>query len=379
MSLSVFLASDFHLGMKFASYPEAVRERLVQERFACLERVVAAAAGCDLLVIAGDLFDSVRVAQRDVQRAARALAAFSGRLVAVLPGNHDYLAPGDAPWRGFREQAGDRVLLLDEPRPYPLEPFDIDACLYPGPCTAKYSDAPAVGWVTPAARAAGAQAPGARAPGARFHVGVAHGSVEGLTPDADGRYYPMKIEDLASRGMDLWLLGHTHVRFPAAPGAQDRVFNAGTPEPDGFDYRGRGEAWSLSLDDERRLSAAPVATGALRFVEEEAEVRSAADLEKAERAVTGPGAAATLLRLHLRGRAPAEVLASVGALRERLKQALLYSEVSDDGLREEFTAAGIDRDWPAGSFPHELLTRLVNERDEQGLAIAHALLEELRS
>ena len=90
----------------------------------------------ELLVVAGDLFDRVSsVARRDVERAARILAGFTGRLVAVLPGNHDFLSPDGELWRTFRDASGGSVLILEEPRPYPLSQYDLEACLYPGPCT----------------------------------------------------------------------------------------------------------------------------------------------------------------------------------------------------------------------------------------------------
>ena len=52
---------------------------------------IANEKACVLFVVGGDLFDRVSVAKRDIQRAASILAEFQGRLVAVLPGNPDYI------------------------------------------------------------------------------------------------------------------------------------------------------------------------------------------------------------------------------------------------------------------------------------------------
>ena len=95
MSVRVFLTSDLHLGMKFAQYPAAHAE-LEEERFLCLERMVAeaGAAHCDLLVIAGDLFHRVSMSRRDTERAAQAIRAFPGKCVAVLPGQPRLLLAG---------------------------------------------------------------------------------------------------------------------------------------------------------------------------------------------------------------------------------------------------------------------------------------------
>ncbi len=368
--MRILLCSDLHLGMKFAGYPD-VQERLVEVRFTCLERIVAAAneARCDLLVIAGDLFERVTVARRDVQRAAAALRGFQGRLAAVLPGNHDYVAPDDELWPRFRDACGDSVLVLDQPRPYPLGHFDLDACLYPGPCTTKHSDANAIGWV----RAASTE------PVVRHRIGVAHGAVEGQSPDQDGLYFPMSLRELAEAGMHLWLLGHTHLRFPAIPGARDTLFCAGTPEPDGFDCRHEGQSWLLDLDEQNAVSARVLRTGQLRFREEVVDVRQASDLDKAARLAEGPESTGTILRLHLKGKVPREILASVGDLRARMAQGLLHLDLRSDALQEEITRDAIDRSYPSGSFPHTLLVRLAERGDQDALEAASELLAEMRA
>jgi DNA repair exonuclease SbcCD nuclease subunit len=375
MALRVFLTSDLHLGMKFAGYPDAARAALVEARFTCLDRIVAAAndARSDLLVIAGDLFETVSVARRDVARAAGSISGFRGRLAAVLPGNHDYISGDDELWRRFRDSAGDSVLLLDQQKPYPLAHYDLDACLYPGPCTAKHSASNAIGWVRSAAAAPGSEH------AARHHIGVAHGSLEGFSPDMDGRYYPMRPQELIETGVRTWLLGHTHLPFPRTAGARDTIFCAGTPEPDGFDCTHEGFAWILDVADDGSLKTRAVRTGLLRFVDESREIRTAAELERLERDYAGEQSRTTLLKLHLSGRAPREVLSAVETVRTRMAGSLLHLDLRAEELREEITPEAIDREYPAGSFPHSLLTTLFHDDDQEALRIAHELLGEMRS
>jgi exonuclease SbcD len=357
--------------MKFAGYPDAARAALVEARFTCLDRVVAAAnqAGSELLVVAGDLFESVNAAHRDIVRAARSLGAFRGRLVAVLPGNHDFISGDDKLWTRFRDAAGDAVLLLDSPRQYPLTGYDIDACLYAGPCTMKHSSTNAIGWVRAAPRDGGI----------RHHVGVAHGSLEGLSLDKEGLYYPMRLQELADTGVGTWLIGHTHLPFPKEPGPKDSVFIAGTPEPDGWDCTHEGSAWALELGDDGSMRAASIQTGELRFRDEKRVVQSRTDLERLERDLTGGMPKRTLLRLRLTGRAPRETLDEIDPLQNRLSVALLHLDLRADQLREEITAEAIDREYPAGSFPHTLLSELARAEDQEALQIAHDFLQELKS
>ncbi len=365
MALRVFLTADLHIGMKFAEYP-AAQAALVEERLACLERMIQEATRrrCELFVIAGDLFHRVSISKRDVQRAAQAVRGFGGRCVAILPGNHDFLCPDDDLWRRFRDAAGDAVLLLERERPYPLAPFDIDACLYPGPCTSIHSSQSAVGWVRSAARDASI----------RHHLGIAHGSLEGVSPDFTESYYPMSQSDLLACPVDAWMIGHTHLRFPAQPSAGDRIFLPGTPAPDGFDCAHEGTAWALSFADAGPPQGEPVRTGSLRFVDEEVAVRSAADLEKVESRYAGAESGRTLLRLRLRGRVARELIAGLGQMRARMAEGLLHLDLRTEELREEVTRETIDREFPEGSFPHALLVSL--EEDPDALEAAYDLLQE---
>ena len=369
MALRIFLTSDLHLGMSFADYP-AVQAELVEARFRCLERVVteAGARRCDLLVIAGDLFHSVSASRSEVRRAAETLRGFAGKLVSVLPGNHDFFSPRDDMWPRFRDACGGAVLFLDETAPRPLVRYNIDACLYPGPCTAKHAGTNAIGWIRAAARDGSI----------RHHVGVAHGSLEGFSPDFDQRYYPMTPAELLSAGLDLWLLGHTHLRYPQRPGRTERIFCAGTPEPDGFDCAHEGYAWALDIGDDGAVSAEPVRTGGLRFVEERVEVRGPADVARLENRYAGDDAGSVLLRARLSGRAPRELIEEIERARRRMAEKLLHLDLRTGALREEITRERIDREFPEGSFPHSLLARLAEAGDLEALQLAHQLLEESR-
>jgi DNA repair exonuclease SbcCD nuclease subunit len=366
--LTILAVSDLHLGMKFAGLPDA-QVVLSEARFACLERIVAMAneRRVGLLLVAGDLFHQVSAARRDVLRAAEILRGFEGPLAAVLPGNHDHLSPGqDSLWPPFRDACGDRVLVLDEARPYPLAHYDLDACLYPGPCRLKHSAQNAIGWVNAAGRD----------PGSRRHVGVAHGSLAGVSPDFDGSYYPMREDDLVAVGLDLWVVGHTHLRYPERPGRASRVFLPGTPEPDGYDCAHAGGAWLLALDD-GGVEAEALQTGAYRFVHEALDAFAAENLAALAARHAGPEAAREVLKVRLSGRIAREARASLDEAARALRVRVLHLDWDDTGVRERLDRAAIDAAYPAGSFPHRLLSSLLE--DPEALEIAHRALEEARS
>jgi DNA repair exonuclease SbcCD nuclease subunit len=374
MPIRILHTADLHLGMKFTGrYPAGVRESLVKARFETLGTMVetANAQGADVFVIAGDLFHGQNVARRDVRAAAETLGRFSGRLLLVLPGNHDFLQEGESPlWDRFRDSAGDRVLLLTEPQPYPLAEYELPMVVYPGPCTAKHSPANAIGWVQSEPKEPDA-----------WRIGVAHGSLEGVSPDFQGDYYPMTADELRGAGLDLWLMGHTHNRVPDVDqGRESHILFSATPEPDGFDCLHPGYAWLIELNDNRSLSYRSVTTGRHRFSVQEVVLNSEDDLETLRAQFGQFDPERDLVKLALKGRLPAELFDQRGTLLEELKQSVLHLEPDFTELFRRITSDDVDRKFTEGSFPHRLLTRLVQAGgDPRALQLAYDLIQEVRS
>lgn len=372
--LKIFHTADVHLGLKFGSYPEAVARTLSEARFETLERMVRTAneERCDLFVVGGDLFDHLRVGRRDILRTAAILGQFD-RVVAVLPGNHDYLTgQEDDVWKIFESAGQDRVRLLTEQRPYSLKAFDLDACLYPAPCHNKHSRSHVLGWMATAPRSPEL---------GRFQIGVAHGSFEGLTPDTEGEYYPMTREDLLGVGLDLWLMGHIHVQYPARIGAADRIFYPSTPEPDGFDCRHEGKAWMIELEDAdsgpKPIAARSIATGCYRFGHETLRVESLEDLVALHDRYGDESYQRMLLKLQLVGSLEREHRAQLAGLIAGLQERFLFLKADPSLLTLRLTPEDIDREFTRGSFPHRLLAELArNPEDGEALQAAYDLISE---
>ncbi|RYD71593.1 MAG: DNA repair exonuclease, partial [Sphingobacteriales bacterium] len=197
MSIRILHTADNHLCMKFngRGYSDEVREALVNERFEALERTVNIANDkqADFLVIAGDLFDNTQIAQRDIKRTAEILNAFSGQNVVVLPGNHDYYETGAGKlWDSFRKFTDENlVLLLTDCKPVQTEVGEQVIHFYPGPCNSKTSKENVIGWVKEIEKIP-----------EHLHIGIAHGSVEGVAPDFKREYFLMTEIELAESGAD---------------------------------------------------------------------------------------------------------------------------------------------------------------------------------
>jgi len=384
--LKILASADYHLGMKFAGYP-SVQEELAEARFLSLKRLVDRAneLGCALFLIAGDLFDRVSVSAKDVGRAAELLNGFQGPLVAVLPGNHDFYGGSSGSlWSRFGEAAGDRILLLQDPGVYDLNHYDLKILLYAGPCDSKHSRSSAISWLEDTA----VQGQYIEANREALRIGVAHGSVEGVSPDAQGLYFPMTHKQLDEAPVDLWVIGHTHRQHPSeikgikvSSAAPPPVLIPGTPEPDGFDCRHGGTALMIEADENKQIRLESLSAGTYLFVREEHTLEGAQDLQrlvKELRSVRFRGAdqAVTLLRLTLRGRLETEQLLELRRHLADAEKSFFYTQIDDSGLLERISEQTVEAEFTERSFPYRLLKRLIANKDFEALQTAYALLQE---
>lgn len=172
MSLRILHTADNHIGLSFNQYPEA-QKRLIEERFASLERMVATAndRNAHFIVVAGDLFDKTSVSKAQVERAVKILAKSEGEAVLVLAGNHDFCEGSDSKlWKQFRAAAGGScVLALTEPGTRDFESDDYKVRFYTCPCPSKHGKDHTIGWVADEEKQSD-----------MLHIGIAHVNIEGL-------------------------------------------------------------------------------------------------------------------------------------------------------------------------------------------------------
>lgn len=357
--------------MKFAGYSE-VQSELTEARFAALEHLVQLANDekCKLFVIAGDLFDRVSIAKKDIIRATGILNEFQGNLVTILPGNHDFITRGQHDlWANFKESSGDNVKILENRQIEPLQHYDLDINIYPAPCEAKHSDENNIDWIR--------EMP--KDENVTFHIGVAHGSLEGFSPDFDKEYYPMKISELNDCKLNLWFIGHTHVQYPTQPNSENQIFYPGTPEPDGFDCAHEGKAWIIEIDKMKKLIPISITPGTYRFSHDEVELNSSSDLKTLLNRYSSNDYKRTLLKLKLKGRLPTEEYKKLLQLKEYIEKQLFYLQWDDIDVFEKITPEIINKEFTEGSFPHKLLTLLAEDNEDvEALQIAYDLINEVK-
>ncbi len=373
MGIKILHTADYHIGMTFDGYGNRAEE-LAQARVDVLDRLVEAGnhAGCDLLVISGDMFDRVSVAQSRVQEAVEKLKDFSGKAVLILPGNHDYLNERSGLWDAVESALPDHGIILKETAPLSLAPFGLpEVVVYPGPCPERTSGENAISWICDQ-----------QMQDEKVSLGVAHGSLEGVSPDFEGRYYPMNRSQLAESGIDLWLLGHTHIPYPdPEEGILGNIFYAGTPEPDGMDCHHLGSCWIIDVDSEGVSSGERLSRGKFRFEDQQTQVLDTHQLQ--ELIESYQDRSDTFLRLKLEGWIPRQdyekyIRSGQNLLRSRLSEGVYHLELILDELHPQVDGQVIDEEFTEGSFPHRLLKEVEANGDTQTLQTAYQLIKEVQ-
>lgn len=218
--VKILHAADFHLDSAFGALGEEQARARRQESRELVTRLVdfANEQSVELMLLAGDLFDSDDIYSQTGEDLALALGRFSGQVV-IAPGNHDFYDPagayGKILWPAnvtvFRE---DKLTRLDFPQ---------YGCVVWG---AAFT-APEV--------PDGSVLDGFTAPDdGLVHLLVLHGDLNGR----DSRYRPLTVEQLAAAGVDYAALGHQHACTGVLRAGKTAYAYCGCIEGRGFDELG---------------------------------------------------------------------------------------------------------------------------------------------
>ncbi len=367
--MKILHTGDLHIGMKFNRYPDGIKEKLVKARIDVLAKLVDTAneAGCNIFVVAGDLFENTRTSKSLIAEVLLILGHFEGECVLVLPGNHDYEDGINDLWKRFNEDRGDKLILLNENRVCHLQPYDLNADIYPAYCNQKHSDTNNIGWI---------EQTGIIDP-ERINIGIAHGALEGTSADIEGNYYFMSRKELENIPLDLWLLGHSHVRYPDVDTVSgSRIFNCGTPEPDGMNYSRAGNAWLLEIGEDKTVRGQSLQPGQYKFYDLEWRINTEDDFSRVTNNLIDEDAGNKLVRLNLSGSIDEELLEKRQEFYREWEEKLFYFRYDDSELRRKATRAIIEREFTHGSFPYRLLQKLAD--DPEALQTAYEMIRQVK-
>ncbi len=371
--LKIFVTGDNHIGLKYASHEQATT--LIASRISAFEGMVEAAnrEECALFVITGDLFENTySISKKDIKSLLDMLSSFKGT-VAVLPGNHDYYDRDTKLWQWFEAVMAeyDNIMLLNSYRPYVIAVGDEEVVLYPALCTSLHSASGQnnLGWIKEENFA----------DSSAYHIGIAHGAVEGETIDNEGQYFLMKRAELEAIPVDAWLIGHTHVPFPRnltenfAP--CERIFNAGTHVQTDVACNTEGQCFVIEINDDKSLRAKKIVSGNLRFYRKNIAL-TAGEMENILARELGNIDDNSVVDIILTGAVTAEEYEKRTSIIEGVLSRFIEGTYNDYGLSKLISKQLIEAEFPETSFSAGLLTELLDEPKEAQLA--YELLKSLK-
>lgn len=218
--VKILHAADFHLDSAFGALGEEQARQRRQESRKLVECLVEFAneQAVDLLLLAGDLFDSDDIFGQTGEDLALALGRLKGHAV-IAPGNHDYYDPAGAYGRILWPE-NVHVFTEDALTKFDFPQYDctVYGAAFTGPSVPD-----------------GSVLDGFAAPDdGRVHLLVLHGDLGGK----NGPYRPLSEEQLAATGADYAALGHQHA-FSGLHRAGDTFYAyPGCIEGRGFDETG---------------------------------------------------------------------------------------------------------------------------------------------
>lgn len=189
--LKILHAADLHLDSAFSGRNQAATARLRSALATVPEKIgeICRREGCDLLLLAGDVFDGPCTAQ-----SLQALKTALGQLeipVFISPGNHDFCTP-TSPWR--TETWPENVHIFTKPVIESVALPQLDCRIYGAGFAAM--DCPAL---LENFHTTGTE---------RYHIAVLHG--DPLQKNAP--YNPITQAQAAVSGLHYMALGHLHTR-----------------------------------------------------------------------------------------------------------------------------------------------------------------------
>ena len=280
MGLKILHSGDWHLGAAFGGFREEQRRALVQAQKELPGRLVRLCReeGCDLVLLAGDLFDGP-VGKDWVSLVKAALGDFRVP-VLIAPGNHDACIPG-SPWL---EEAWPENVHIFRGGLSPVVIPSLDCRIY----GAGYESMDCLPLLE-----------GFRAEGQeRYCLGLLHGD----PVKRDSPYCPITREQVTESGFDYLALGHIHKQGQLTAG-ETLCGWPGCPMGRGWDETGEKGVYLVTLGEETSIRFLELDTpGFYRF-----SLDIGGDALSALRASLPAGGSEDYYRITLTGRGEADL------------------------------------------------------------------------
>ncbi len=359
--LKILHTGDIHLDSPFARLDADRARKRREELRAAFSAMIAYARGSavDLVLMAGDIFESEFVTRQTEEILLRELSRLSCPVV-IAPGNHDCASP-DSIW--MRDIFPDNVYIFRTPE---ITKFSFDHL---------NTDVYGYAFTSPEMTVSPLCGRRVQDP-TRINLLCAHGD----TSSPISRYAPLTRADLSGFGADYAALGHIH--NPGVIECRDRTVSAYCGCLEGRAPDETGPKGAVVAEISKQGTTATVRAGRIRFSRRRYENGTAdctgavtlGDIEAAiHHAITAGGYGEdTLLRLTLSGAVDPALIVDTDALRDRIS-GVFSLEITDSTL-PALRAEDFENDRTVrGEFYRSLLPMIENGTPRERRIAAAAL------
>jgi exonuclease SbcD len=337
MRIKFLQCGDIHLDAPFTSLSD-IDGKPDQRRMDLkniLSRIVELAYGerVDLLLVCGDLYEHGYTAKSTIRYTCEQFGRIPDIPVLIIPGNHDPLVPGSY-YRDFNWPSNVHILNANS-----------------------HYEHPSTG-----ARVYGGLTPDFSADRSVINILMHHGTLD--MPFSAAAFGPVSGEVLDASGFDYCALGHFHTKIYGA-GRNKNIFNAGSPEPLGFDEEGEHGVFISTVEKtpgrDAIINAEFIKMNLRSFINLEVQVGGCCYNEQAamliESEMKKRGSSEDLFRITLLGYVSHDFKIDTGSIMEYLEPKAFYIRIINNavpdydfekiarepGLRGLFTKKMLDR------------------------------------
>ncbi|MHB0998649.1 MAG: metallophosphoesterase family protein [Armatimonadota bacterium] len=344
--------ADLHLGRPFGYLPPQLGEERRSDQRKTLTKIgdLALERNVDLVLIAGDLFDSPDPDPIDLEAVIKEFTRLtsSSKRIFVIPGNHDYTSPNSF-WRNL---AMDGLHVFNNTEWETVNIDDLGIAISGIAFDRTKSERRAFQDLS--------------LPHDKPSIVLLHASYEAFEGQLD-RYHPFSAAELADVSASYIALGHYHKFNPIITGVRrSSACYPGTPEGISFDGSETGSRFVVvgEIGDEIGTSIDPVKINQRTMKNIEIDCtsfESEGGLIDAVRAACEPNA---LIQLKLCGMISADISSSVNTLADRFKDSCHY--ISLDTSRLSMLAEMPESDLTIrGRFCRHMLEQIAETTDPE--------------
>jgi len=362
--LRIIHTADVHLGARHDDLGEqasAQRERQFAAFTAAID--LALAEKVDLVLVAGDLFDSNVQPRRSVERVAAQLKRLGEAKIrtVVIPGTHDCYDRSSI-YRAYDiktlagSTADDDLVTVMTPDTPSIHLPALDTVVH-GPVfpTKRAPHSP----LRDIATAAGQDAIASGQPGATWRVGMVHGSIA-IPGKTDRDEVVITTDEIAATQLDYLALGHWHAAQQGKAGGVTYAY-AGAPEAVALDQDRAGKVLRVDLEDvagQHKVTVTEHQVGKTRFEKRDIDAATIKDQPALIKSLGGTADPDLVLDARIVGVRPDELDLDLDEIEVALAPSFLKVRVRDTSLPALTEGSLPSADTIAGAFIRDLEARI---------------------